>query len=146
MWTAKDETGNRYGKLLVLRRAEENKGGKVCWVCKCDCGNEIVVRGANLRGGKTNSCGCIRRERMKTLHALHGNKGKLIDETGHRYGRLTVIRKGSTTRSGAKWICKCDCGKYTEVYGISLRFGDVRSCGCLRVESARRNAIERFGL
>lgn len=146
MWTAKDETGNRYGRLVVLRRAEERKSGRVCWVCKCDCGNEAIVSGESLRNGCTRSCGCLRRERLKTLHERSGNKGKLIDETGHRYGRLLVLRKGSTTRSGAKWICKCDCGKYTEVYGISLRFGDAKSCGCLRRETARRNAIEKMEL
>ena len=52
--------GNRYGKLLVIERAENNRFGHVCYRCKCDCGGEAIVDAANLRNGNTNSCGCIK--------------------------------------------------------------------------------------
>jgi hypothetical protein len=52
-----DETGNRYGKLTVVSRAE-NKGTKARWLCQCDCGNEHVIIGTDLRSGHTGSCGC----------------------------------------------------------------------------------------
>lgn len=53
--------GNRYGKLVVLERVENNRFGHVCYRCKCDCGGETIVDAANLRaGGQTNSCGCIK--------------------------------------------------------------------------------------
>lgn len=52
--------GNRYGKLVVLERVENNRFGHVCYRCKCDCGGEAVVDAANLRNGNTNSCGCIK--------------------------------------------------------------------------------------
>lgn len=55
-----DLTGQRYGKLTVLRPAE-SIGTYTFWVCRCDCGQETVVRTSNLRGGRTKSCGCQRR-------------------------------------------------------------------------------------
>ena len=50
-------TGQRYGRLVVLRQAE-NIGKRTAWLCRCDCGNEVVVRTARLRSGHTTSCGC----------------------------------------------------------------------------------------
>ena len=52
--------GNRYGRLLVIERAENNRFGHVCYRCKCDCGGEAIVDATNLRNGNTNSCGCIK--------------------------------------------------------------------------------------
>lgn len=52
-----DMTGETYGRLLVLERAE-NLGGKTAWRCRCRCGNETVVRTTNLCH-QTRSCGCL---------------------------------------------------------------------------------------
>ena len=52
--------GNRYGKLVVLERVENNRYGHVCYRCKCDCGGEAVVDAGHLRRGVTSSCGCIK--------------------------------------------------------------------------------------
>lgn len=54
----KDETGNKYGKLLVINRVENNTKGTAKWLCKCDCGNFSEVLGTSLRNGKSKSCGC----------------------------------------------------------------------------------------
>lgn len=58
--------------------------------------------------------------------------GKLIDETGNRYGQLTVIGRGESKSSAAAWLCRCDCGKEITIHGIYLRRGGVKSCGCSR--------------
>ena len=55
-----DLAGQRFGKLTVLRPAE-GIGTYTFWTCRCDCGQETVVRTSNLRGGRTKSCGCQRR-------------------------------------------------------------------------------------
>lgn len=54
-----DETGKRYGRLTVIRRATKPNGQGACWLCVCDCGKEIITRGSNLRDGVTQSCGCL---------------------------------------------------------------------------------------
>ena len=66
-----DLTGQKFGRLTVVKRTE-NKGEKPCWLCKCECGNEKVVRGSDLKSGNTVSCGCLRSEKnsekMKQLN------------------------------------------------------------------------------
>ena len=63
-----DLTGKRFGRLVVLERAEDKRVGhdnqlRVMWRCRCDCGAEHIAMGENLTQGKTQSCGCLRRER-----------------------------------------------------------------------------------
>lgn len=57
---------------------------------------------------------------------------KLIDLSGKRFGRLTVIRRASSDSGTAAWLCKCDCGNYKTASGAHLRQGLVKSCGCAR--------------
>lgn len=52
-----DMTGQRFGLLTVLGRAE-NKGRRAVWKCLCDCGRDSAVIGKSLRQGNTRSCGC----------------------------------------------------------------------------------------
>lgn len=60
----------------------------------------------------------------------------LIDLTGMRFGKLTVLCVEGKTQHGreAKWICKCDCGAIKSVRSSELRKGVVKSCGCSRFE------------
>ena len=61
-----DLTDKRFGRLVVINRAEDyiSPKGKhfVCWLCKCDCGNEVVVNGNSLRRKATQSCGYLQKE------------------------------------------------------------------------------------
>lgn len=56
----KDLTGQRFGKLTVLERVENDRFGHVNYKCQCDCGGITIVDVNNLRNGNTNSCGCIK--------------------------------------------------------------------------------------
>jgi hypothetical protein len=65
---------------------------------------------------------------------------QLIDLTGDRYGRLTVLgRSGYLFADRVFWSCECDCGNIVDVRSDSLLGGNTRSCGCLREEASRRN-------
>jgi len=123
MSKAIDETGNRYGHLLVLCRGNPKRTSSgnsvVMWRCRCDCGKEIEVKGTNLRSGHSTSCGCHRDRAVK-------------QEQGKRYGKLTVVDFDKIKDNLAYWICKCDCGNYTIVSGSDLRRGNTRSCGCIK--------------
>lgn len=72
-------------------------------------------------------------------------KPKLKDETGNRYGRLTVLRRYDVhdpSQRGAYWLCRCDCGVEVAVLSTRLRNGNTRSCGCLReMSKAERLAL-----
>lgn len=58
-----DLVGKTFGRLTVIKRADSPKGSKCPrWVCRCSCGNIVEVMGTELRGGGTQSCGCLKRE------------------------------------------------------------------------------------
>lgn len=127
-----DLTGQRFGRLTVVFRAE-NKGGKTRWHCKCDCGKEKDVLAINLVRGLTQSCGCLHKEEL--------SQRKLIDLTGRKFGRLTVLKRADNSKSnGTKWLCKCDCGKEIEVLASHLKDGHTKSCGCFSREVASENS------
>lgn len=127
-----DLTGQRFGKLTVVRRAENTKTGQAQWLCRCDCGNEIVVRRGNLQSGNTETCGCSKNKPAPNF----------IDLSGKKFGRLIVIKKAGKTKSGnITWFCKCDCGKESVVIGSELINGRTQSCGCYnREKKAMRQA------
>lgn len=79
-----DITGAVFGNLTVLERAE-NKGQRTAWLCRCNCGNEVVVTTNDLRRGHTKSCGC----------KAYGNP-YYKDLTGQHIGFLTVIKNRRT--------------------------------------------------
>lgn len=60
----RDLTGQRFGRLVVLRldRERTDKTGNTYWICQCDCGKIKSICASSLVGGLTKSCGCIRRE------------------------------------------------------------------------------------
>ena len=65
----------RFGRLLVLSEAGRTNCRHILWLCKCDCGTEVVVSGNQLVAGKTQSCGCYQRQRTSESHKKHGACG-----------------------------------------------------------------------
>lgn len=65
-----DLTGQKFGRLTVIKRAE-NKSGQTMWLCRCECGNERFVCGGNLKSGHTKSCGCLNNEMIGNLNKTH---------------------------------------------------------------------------
>ena len=57
-----DISGQRFGRLRVVKHAWISKDRKACWICICDCGKECIAVGRRLRSGRTKSCGCLRHE------------------------------------------------------------------------------------
>lgn len=123
---AEDLTGQVFGKLHVLDRAD-NHCGRPAWLCQCECGSRKIVTAHDLKAGKVKSCGsrsCRGRKELKNL-------------TGMKFGRLTALypterrdRKGSVY-----WHCLCDCGNTIEVSVDNLMWGNYQSCGCLKYEN-----------
>ena len=131
----KDIIGKRFGKLTVIERA--GKVGTVQLIrCKCDCGNETIVRYPNLTSGTTTSCGCYKR--LKT------SERRTKDLTGQNFGELTVIERASDI-GGQKirWNCQCSCGRTCVVTGANLKSGNTTSCGCMH-ESINESIIARM--
>lgn len=60
--------------------------------------------------------------------------GALVDLTGEKFGRLTVVKRAGTRNGHPLWQCKCDCGNETFVVSGSLRNKLTKSCGCFDKE------------
>lgn len=67
-----DISGQKYGRLTAMKRAENKKGSKAKWLCRCDCGNETIADSGNLRNGHTKSCGCFNKEVVTERFTTHG--------------------------------------------------------------------------
>lgn len=72
----KDMTGRQFGRLTVLQRVEDhvypNGRHDIQYLCRCDCGKELVALGIHLRSGHTSSCGCARAEAARNTMTTHG--------------------------------------------------------------------------
>lgn len=67
-----DISGQRFGKLVAIKRAYYKKNQGYLWLCKCDCGGECLVPAARLRNGNTRSCGCLKPKRTPIDKKLCG--------------------------------------------------------------------------
>jgi len=68
---ALDLTGQSFGRLTVIRRAENTSSGRTRWLCRCDCGNKCTPWTLTLRNGTCTSCGCYNRELVNKLTSSH---------------------------------------------------------------------------
>ena len=67
--------GIRYGRLVAVRNTGKTVFRSRIWLCRCDCGSEIEVRGGALSSGNTTSCGCAKIDaavEIGRLNATHG--------------------------------------------------------------------------
>ena len=64
--------GQQVGRLFVLYECGRSKDGHVLWKCRCDCGNECIVGSAQLKNQHTQSCGCLKRDRVSECNTTHG--------------------------------------------------------------------------
>jgi len=70
---ATDRIGQKYGKLLVLSIAGQNKNHVALLKCVCDCGNTTIINSGNITNGNTRSCGCGRTKHgLAKQHQIHG--------------------------------------------------------------------------
>lgn len=69
-----DLTGQKFGRLLVIKRVDNNKHGQSMWLCLCSCGIEKIVCGGNLNNGNTQSCRCLNREKINIANTTHGHR------------------------------------------------------------------------
>lgn len=73
----KDLTGQRFGRLTVLRQGVTKRSPKgvpsVTWECLCDCGVLVTIRAGDLLAGRSQSCGCLHREIVTTHGDAHDN-------------------------------------------------------------------------
>lgn len=109
-----DLRGRRFGRLTVLHQTE-NEGNQTAWLCQCDCGNTVVVKSANLKRGKTESCGCLKSEHLgKVQDRLTMIDGTCVEYLEKRKGR-------SDNTSGYTGVRNLKNGKYSAWIGFKRK-------------------------
>ena len=89
-----DLTGQQFGKLTVIAPAE-NMNGLTAWLCRCECGKELVVGTNRLRTGRTTHCGC-QEKGLDTLNYVDGTCVEMI--------RTRTVRRNNTSGvPGVDW-------------------------------------------
>ena len=91
----KDLTGQRFGRLVVIK-PEYKKNRRWYWLCKCDCGNEKIIRGSHI-GKATKSCGCLSKELT-----IERNKNHITHNMAHTriYGIWSGIKQRCENKNG----------------------------------------------
>jgi hypothetical protein len=107
-----DMTGNRYGKLVAIKVDNSKRkigDTKNYWLFKCDCGNYKIISGADVRQGKSRSCGCGVVESDKKRFTKHGNsKTKLYNVWSAMKKRCQSVNDKDYTNYGKRGIRVCD--------------------------------------
>ncbi len=126
----KDLTGIKFGKLTVVKLNHTGNHGKE-YLCKCDCGNEKIIRGSVLTSGKIIGCGCsVGIGNLNKKHTKTANS-----KIGEKFNRLTIVNIEQNDKNGGYYyITKCDCGNIKRNYYADLVSGKVKSCGCYQKE------------
>ena len=108
-----DLVGQRYGKLTVLSFAGRRPSGKqkkTVWLCRCDCGNEKVIVGAEMKNGHTTSCGCVHKKMVGDINRKHNlaNRCSLYGVWKNIHGRCLNPNDKSYKNYGGRGIKICD--------------------------------------
>lgn len=82
-----DLTGERFGRLTVIKKSDRDSSNKILWECKCDCGTITKARTNSLTSGHTSSCGCFNKEISSK---------KAIEMSGEKHPNFT---HGHTTKA-----------------------------------------------
>lgn len=113
MTGVKDLTGQRFGRLTAISRAGSDTQGKATWRCRCECGNEVVVTGTQLRRNNTRSCGCLKREVTRKRLTTHGKtKTRLFPIWQSMKDRCYCQTHHAYKYYGERGITVCDEWRY----------------------------------
>ena len=132
------QKGQRFGRLVVLKRDPVIYKVGAHWICKCDCGQVLSVLSGDLRRGNIKSCGCLHKD------SRYLRKYLTKDIIGKRFGRLIAIKEIGTSKRVIE--CLCDCGNTKSVLLMNLVHGLVRSCGCLNKDPNKRTTYVKHDL
>lgn len=104
-----DLSGVRFGRLIAIKRVENNSINRPVWECLCDCGNTKNVHSAYLLRGSCTSCGCYRIEVNKTKCRTHGlSKTPLYNIWFNIVSRCTNEKDTAYANYGARGITICE--------------------------------------
>lgn len=123
-----DLSGRVFGRLTAIAIDKTSSPGRLKWSCVCSCGVSKSVLRDSLVSGRTESCGCLRKEEHSIRY-----KENLV---GAVFSRLTVVSAAENRGEKTQWVCVCECGATKVATSSDLKSKKVVSCGCAKRENA----------
>ncbi len=99
-----DLTGQKFGKLIVIKQTPSNRWGHSRWLCECICKQKTTVCGGSLKSGNTKSCGCLV---TKHGHSRKGRWSKVYKSWTHMIQRCTNPNNERYRDYGGRGITIC---------------------------------------
>lgn len=140
-----DITGKKFGKITVIKFIERPEKTESYWLCRCECGNEVILdkHTINYKERVNTGCGCkkfgicsdnIRSRKISGRRETFLKKAKkeLIGKKFNKLEILDIVYNKEKSRNEA--ICRCDCGNITKIETTRIKKYKVISCGCIKVE------------
>lgn len=108
-----DITGQRFGRLVVLQRGSNGTNRHPRWECICDCGGHALVTPSHLKSGKTQSCGCLQKERSSAAASVNNATHRMTRTPEYRawrsmFTRCTNRRAPNFHLWGGRGIAVCE--------------------------------------
>jgi DNA-binding XRE family transcriptional regulator len=105
---SKDITGQRFGRLVAIERAGKPTGTQTTyrWRCRCDCGKIVTVTLNSLTTGKTQSCGCLQKEAVKSLYIDGTAPAKLTESKRPRITNTSGVTGVWYDSHRDKWVAE----------------------------------------
>ena len=139
MGNFKNLTGQIFGKLIVIERTQNKKNrGNAQWLCKCQCGNEIIVDSGHLITGHTKSCGCFRVEYMSKKFKKHGMRNERLYSTWCNMKQRCYDKQSSAYKDyGGRGISICDewLSDFTNFYNWAIQNGYKENLSIDRIDN-----------
>lgn len=104
-----DLNGKVFGRLSVVGCDGPNREGAITWMCECECGNSVSLRGSDLKRGFVKSCGCLAKEIVARRNKKHGGSSTRV----YRIWQAMLDRTGNPRASrysyyGGRGITVCE--------------------------------------
>lgn len=132
----KNIIGQKFGRLTVVEDIPGTVPLKVR--CKCDCGNEVILRKNDVMSSHTSSCGCLHSDRTRDTSTKDW-QGYISD-----YGVKAICRHTQNTKQQWLWEFECPlCHNHFIALPAKIANGHTTSCGC-RTQSSKEFLIENI--
>lgn len=139
----KNIVGEKYGRLTVIEDSGERAYGVIKWRCKCECGNECLAMGYQLKNGSIKSCGCYNRDRIQKV----GQRNSI--EKPRMFKGLD--KNNTSGYKGVVWnhVCKRWIARITvdrKLYHLGT-YKDIEDAAAMRakaVEAVKEHRFEEF--
>lgn len=95
--------GKTFGRLFVLSLHSKGVKAGRKWLCKCRCGNEVVITTGHLSSGHTKSCGCLGSEIIIKRNYKHGQGARQGKSREYKAWKEMNKRCAQVNSKNYKW-------------------------------------------